>query len=66
MKEETREWTLAPKWTRPELIIITRHKTEESVLASCKGGTKDGSGFYNNYCKGPIEDCTNCDAIAIS
>jgi hypothetical protein len=29
-------------WITPELIVITRARPEESVLAACKGGAQDG------------------------
>lgn len=38
------------KWTKPELVILTRGKPEESVLAGCKGGSIwiNKQNTYNN------------------
>jgi len=52
------------KWVKPKLIILTRGKPEEAVLAICK---RDGSWdttipswAYNGCTKTPIGPCTLC------
>jgi len=58
------------EWSRPELIVISRGRQEESVLAACKSaddwvdvGPQDGySACYKpDYCYDP-----GCTALAVS
>ena len=56
------------KWVKPELVILVRGDSGESVLAACKTGfavaTSPGSSAtYNSDCQ-EIPTCTDCSGLA--
>ena len=47
------------KWTRPQLVVLTRGKPEESVLVLCKNGIL-GPNEANAMCSvTPADDCNS-------
>jgi hypothetical protein len=54
------------KWGKPELIILTRSRSEEAVLDNCKGnGGNVGPASANQDCAA-IDCVSNCDRVALS
>jgi len=59
-----------PKWGKPKLIILTRSKTEERVLAPCKGPGSEEGGSTRAYNAGDcleawnesMSGCVECSA----
>ena len=56
--------TTETHWHKPQLIVLTRNKPEEQVLAACKGCTDPpssgpSSGSYNCV-TGPMAACYDC------
>jgi len=49
------------KWGKPKLIILTKGKPEEGVLAACKNVTPTTSDTYYSQCEGVGGyDCGSC------
>ena len=40
------------KWVRPQLIILTRARSEEAVLAGCKGDIDISATINHSNCAG--------------
>ena len=57
MDESTRR-----AWSRPELIVIVRGKSEEAVLDACKTSAGVGPIGSVNACSG----CSACNVVAHS
>jgi hypothetical protein len=59
-----------PKWDKPKLIILTRGKPEERLLAGCKWANEDVSGYddYNSKCmrRYPNTTCGYCMEFSTS
>ncbi|MBU1006589.1 MAG: hypothetical protein KKH08_03230 [Candidatus Omnitrophica bacterium] len=56
-----------PKWGKPKLIVLTRGKPEEMVLAACKGFDPVGPGDSWGVCV--FEEmylCVDCSSFAQS
>ena len=53
------------KWVRPELIILVRNQTEESVLQACKFFVPSGPGGVNGWCILPAS-YVECETIVSS
>jgi len=55
-------------WEKPQLIVLVRQKTEESVLSACKNFIEPGGAYsINSACQtSPIPDCPACDTQTIS
>jgi hypothetical protein len=51
------------KWTRPQLVVLSRGRTTESVLASCKH-PQAGPGPLSLTCT--VSAIGRCEAIGIS
>jgi len=60
------EIALKKEWQKPQLIVMTRSKPEESVLTYCKGGEITGAGGSGCYYGGYGSDVGYCDAWLIS
>jgi len=56
------------EWVEPELIILVRNQSEESVLAACKGRALPESRYSrDNGCMEGTPTCTwTCDGISAS
>jgi hypothetical protein len=55
------------KWSKPQLIILGRGKSEENVLAGCKNATQSG-GSKQKYsdCRERGANCSPCDLTSTS
>jgi hypothetical protein len=57
-------------WGKPELILVTRHRPEETVLVACKTGTKAGGSSPLNTqisCEYyGLATCYSCEAPTFS
>jgi len=55
-------------WIRPELIVISRGKREESVLSGCKGGPGHTAFLsHHDSCHANAPECTLlCSSIGAS
>ncbi len=50
-------------WEKPELVVLVRGKPEESVLASCKGGSiLVASNSGKDLCCN-LNQCSKCSAV---
>jgi hypothetical protein len=49
-------------WSKPELTVLARNKSEEAVLETCKdeGGGHDGPAFSDRMCNAVGPGCPNC------
>ncbi len=50
-------------WEKPELVVLVRGKTEESVLASCKGGGVIAAVITGKGSCYVLDTCSKCSAI---
>jgi hypothetical protein len=49
------------QWTKPELIVLVRNKSEEAVLSQCKGYEAWGpGGQWYCGCPTPGSECSFC------
>jgi len=52
------------KWVKPKLIILTRGKPEEAVLADCKGATYSTNiSVDNTNCQRQAHCDDNCNLV---
>ncbi len=55
------------EWKKPELIILSQSKTEETVLSICKAGIDSyGASGYNTACQVTFRVCGPCNTVAAS
>ena len=51
-------------WKKPELIILSRSNSLESVLTACKNGDIAGPQYSNSDCYPLNAICYGCDAYS--
>jgi hypothetical protein len=54
------------KWQKPELVVLVRNKSEEAVLAACKGGTGSSTPGYTQGTCQPNTACNICSSTSSS
>ncbi len=65
-KRRERERVKKEKWGKPKLIILTRGKPEEGLLANCKGITPSGPKPDYGNCMILGVGCITCLAVSSS
>ena len=53
-------------WVEPELVVISRGKTEEAVLTVCKAGNMAGGPIFLDIGCDKVPTCLPCNAQAPS
>jgi hypothetical protein len=57
---------LKKKWEKPKLIVLITSKSQEAVLAPCKGGIPGAPYNTAAECEQRILDCSGCSVYVES
>lgn len=55
-------------WSKPEMIVLLRSDSAETVLVTCKGTGIEGdpNNTFDNCMNGTSPICSGCDVVASS
>jgi hypothetical protein len=57
---------IANDWVRPQLVVLSRGRAEESVLQTCKNKDPQLGPIINHANCHNANNCSTCDALSAS